>query len=132
VSTAHVGDGASRAILLVDHGSRRTEANAILDTVAEQLRRRAPRRIVEVAHMELALPDIAQGVEACVRAGATEIVVHPYFLGPGVHTQRDIPRAVESAAAQHPGLRIFISEPLGIHDKLVDVVLERVENAPTD
>ena len=82
--------------------------------------------------MDLALPNIAQGVEACVRAGANEIVVHPYFLGPGIHTRRDIPRAVESAAARHPGLRVVVSEPLGVHEKLVDVVLERVENAPLD
>ena len=122
----------SRAILLVDHGSRRAEANAVLDAVAERLRRRSPGCIVEVAHMDLAPPDIAQGILACVRAGATEIVVHPYFLGPGVHTQRDIPRAVESAAAEHPGLRFAISDPLGVHEKLVDVVLERVENAYAD
>jgi sirohydrochlorin ferrochelatase len=122
----------SRAILLVDHGSRRAEANAVLDAVAEKLRQRSPGCVVEVAHMDLAVPDIAQGVLACVRAGATEIVVHPYFLGPGTHIQRDIPRAVESAVAQHPGLRVVISEPLGVHDKLVDVVLERVENAPRD
>ena len=122
----------SRAILLVDHGSRRAEANAVLDAVAEKLRQRSPGCVVEVAHMDLALPDIAQGVLACVRAGATEIIVHPYFLGPGIHIQRDIPRAVESAVAQHPGLRVVISEPLGVHDKLVDVVLERVENAPRD
>lgn len=119
----------SRAILLVDHGSRRPEANAVLDDVAERLRRRFTGRIVEVAHMDLAPPDIAQGILACVRAGATEIVVHPYFLGPGIHTRRDIPRAVESAAAEHPGLRVVISEPLGVHEKLVDVVLERIENA---
>jgi sirohydrochlorin ferrochelatase len=122
----------SRAILLVDHGSRRAEANAVLDALAERLRRRSPGCVVEVAHMDLAEPDISQGVQACVNAGANEIVVHPYFLGPGIHTQRDIPRAVESAAARHPGLRVVISEPLGVHEKLVDVVLERVENAPTD
>lgn len=132
MSAAHEGEGLSRAILLVDHGSRRAEANAVLDAVAEKLRRRSPGCVVEVAHMDLAAPDIAQGVLACVRAGATEIVVHPYFLGPGIHIQRDIPREVESAAAQHPGLRVVISEPLGIHDKLVDVVLERVENASRD
>ena len=122
----------SRAILLVDHGSRRAEANAVLDDVAERVRQRSPGRVVEVAHMDIARPDIAQGILACVRAGATEIVVHPYFLGPGIHTQRDIPREVESAAARHPGLRVVISEPLGVHEKLVDVVLERVENAPAD
>lgn len=117
------------AILLVDHGSRRPEANAQLETLAGELRARAPDRLVAVAHLELAEPTIAQAIDACVVAGATEVVVHPYFLSPGMHTSRDIPRIVAEAAARHPGLRARVSAPLGLHPKLVDVVLERVREA---
>ncbi len=120
---------AKRAILLVDHGSRRAQANALLEEVAEQLRRRAPEAIVCVAHMELAPPDIATAIDDCVGAGAEEIVVHPYFLGPGRHTTEDIPRLVGEAAARHPGVRVAVSEPLGLHEKIVEVILERVEAA---
>jgi len=116
-----------RAVLLVDHGSRRPEANAQLDALAEQVRQRMPERLVAVAHMELAEPSIADAVAACVAAGAQEIVVHPYFLGPGNHTREDIPRLVAQASAQHPGLRVVLTEPLGLHDKLIDVVIARVE-----
>ncbi len=115
-----------RAILLVDHGSRRAEANAQLEELAERVRQRAPGRAVHVAHMELAEPTIADGIGACVAGGAEEIVVHPYFLGPGSHTSRDIPQLVEAAAQQHPSVRIRISAPLGFHEKLVDIVLERI------
>ena len=118
-----------RAVLLVDHGSRREEANSQLDALAERVRARLPDRFVQLAHMELAEPSIEQGVDACVAAGAQEIVVHPYFLGPGNHTRDDIPRLVAEATARHAGLRVAISEPLGLHDKLVDVVLARVEEA---
>lgn len=119
----------SGAILLVDHGSRRPEANAQLETLAERLRSRLPDRVVETAHMELAPPSVHEGVAACVAAGAEEIVVHPFFLGPGRHTREDIPRLVREAAARHPGLRVRISEPLGLHEKLVDLVLERIDAA---
>lgn len=115
-----------RAVLLVDHGSRREEANAQLEALARRVRARLPDRFVAAAHMELAEPSIAQGIEACVAAGAEEILVHPYFLGPGSHTREDIPRLVARAAARHPGLRIAISEPLGLHEGLVDVVLARL------
>jgi sirohydrochlorin ferrochelatase len=118
-----------RAILLVDHGSRRPEANALLDSVAAELTRRVPDRIVRVAHMEIAEPTVAQGIDACVEAGAGEIVVHPYFLGPGNHTRESIPSLVEAAAQRHPDLRVRISEPLGLHPKLVEVIVERVETA---
>ncbi len=118
----------TRAILLVDHGSRQPEANALLDEVAERVRRRVPDRVVRVAHMELAPPSIAESLDACVAAGADDIVVHPYFLGPGSHTSRDIPRLVAEAARRHPGIRVAISAPLGVHEGLVDVILERVED----
>jgi len=118
------------AILLVDHGSRRPEANAVLERVAALLRRRAPGRIVHVAHMDLAGPTIAEGIAACVADGAREIVVHPYFLAPGTHAVRDIPRLVESAGRAHPGVSIRVSEPLGVHEALVDAILDRVEHAP--
>ena len=118
-----------RAILLVDHGSRRSEANAMLEEVAELLRERAPDRAVQVAHMELPEPNIGDGIDACAAQGAEEIVVHPFFLGPGRHTTEDIPRLVAEAARRHPGIRVRISEPLGAHSKLVDVILARLEEA---
>jgi sirohydrochlorin ferrochelatase len=118
-----------RAILLVDHGSRHAEANAQLERLAERLRERAPDRLVRVAHLELAPPGIGEGIDACAAAGAEEVVVHPFFLAPGRHTTRDIPRLVAEAAARHPRLRVRVSEPLGDHPALVDVILERVEAA---
>jgi sirohydrochlorin ferrochelatase len=118
-----------RAILLVDHGSRRIEANEQLERMAELVAERVPDAIVHVAHMEIAEPDIAHGVDACAADGADEIVVHPYFLAPGNHSTKDIPRLVREAAAHYPDLRVHMSEPLGLHPKLVDVILERVEAA---
>jgi sirohydrochlorin ferrochelatase len=115
-----------RAILLVDHGSRRSDANNQLAAVAEAVRVRSPGKIVQIAHMELAQPTIAMGIANCVDAGARAIVVHPYFLGPGYHTRESIPELVDAAAKQHPGIEIRISEPLGLHDGLVDAVLDRV------
>jgi sirohydrochlorin ferrochelatase len=118
-----------RAILLVDHGSRRPEANALLEEIAARIRPRVPERVVAVAHLEIAKPDIAEGIDICVAKGATEIVVHPYFLGPGRHTRDDIPAQVKSAAENHPDVQILTSEPLGAHDALIDVVLDRVRDA---
>lgn len=118
-----------RAILLVDHGSRRPEANEQLAAVAALVAARVPDAIVRVGHMDLATPDIAEAFADCVAAGASEILVHPYFLGPGNHTAHDIPRLVRAAAQSHPEVVVRISEPLGLHPKLVDVILDRIEAA---
>lgn len=120
-----------RSYLLVDHGSRREEANAQTERIAEALRRRVGDP-VRVAHLEIAPPDLPAGIDACARAGAEEVVVLPYFLGPGRHTARDIPEQVRAARERHPTLRIRIAEPLGLHEKLVEVLLERAERARGD
>ena len=65
-----------RAILLVDHGSKREEANRQLDRLAAAVREKSPREIVEFAHMEIAAPSIADGIARCVDGGAELIVVH--------------------------------------------------------
>lgn len=114
-----------RALLLVDHGSRRAEANAQLEALAALVQARLPDVIVRFAHMELAPPSVGEGVEACAAAGASELIVHPFFLAPGSHSTQDIPRLVAEAAARHPALHVRMTEPLGLHPKLVDVVLER-------
>ena len=115
------------AILLVDHGSRRAEANAQLESIAQLLRDRDPERIVRIAHMELASPTIDEGLAACIEAGASEVVVHPYLLAPGRHSREDIPSLAARAATAYPGVTVRVSEPLGVHENLVDVVLARVD-----
>ncbi|MFK7988278.1 MAG: CbiX/SirB N-terminal domain-containing protein [Sandaracinaceae bacterium] len=113
-----------RAYLVVDHGSRRERSNRRLSEVADLLRERVEDP-VEFAHMELAPPSIADGFRACVERGASEVVVLPYFLGPGRHANEDVPRLVEEAAAAHPGVRYKVGPALGPHPLLADLLLIR-------
>jgi sirohydrochlorin ferrochelatase len=102
-----------RALLIVDHGSRLPEAGAHLDRVAAEVQARAPDWIVRTAHMELASPDVAAGIDACVRDGALEVTVHPFFLAPGRHLTRDIPALVADAARRHPGVKVRLGRATG-------------------
>ncbi|MEZ4214852.1 MAG: CbiX/SirB N-terminal domain-containing protein [Myxococcota bacterium] len=120
------------AIVLIDHGSRRAEANAQLEALAREVRARRPDAHVATAHLEVVPPDLAHAVAACVAAGATRVVVHPFFLSPGRHTQEDLPRLVDAARAEHPGVAIALSEPLGLDARIVDVALARIDAARTD
>lgn len=112
-------------LLVVDHGSRRAASNAQLVAVAEALRQRWLQGPVSHAHMEIAEPDVARGVATLVAAGATEIRLLLYFLSDGRHARQDLPRLAAEAAAQHPGLHIEVSPPLGPHPLLVELLLAR-------
>jgi sirohydrochlorin ferrochelatase len=118
-----------KAILLVDHGSVIEEANRMLEGVADLVRTKGAGYHVEHAHMELAEPTIADGFRACVDAGARDVTVHPYMLSPGRHSTGDIPRMVAEAARAHPGVTWRVTEPLGLHELIALVVLERVRQA---
>lgn len=75
--------------------------------------------------MELAAPSIADGFAACVTDGATHVLVVPFFLGPGRHVTRDIPQLAAAAAEGHPGVTYEVRPHLGVHESMVDVILER-------
>ena len=116
-----------KAILVVDHGSRRAEANAALEDVVKLVQARAPKgTCVMAAHMELCAPSINEAIARLAAEGITELVVHPYFLGEGRHVTEDIPALVAAASTGFPGLSVRITKPLGLHALLAELVLVRV------
>lgn len=115
-----------KGIVVVDHGSRRAEANDMMRCVANLIQTMAGDGVVvRFAHMELAAPTVADAFAECVQAGAGEVIVFPYMLSPGRHSTADIPRMVAAAAETHPGVRYSVSRAFGVHEKLAELVLLR-------
>ena len=115
-----------KAILLIDHGSKRAEANEMLACMANLVQAMTgPEVIVEHAHMELAGPDIPAGFAACVARGATDVIAFPYMLSPGRHSTSDIPHLCAEAAARFPGVTHRMTDAFGVHEKLGELILLR-------
>ena len=115
-----------RALLLIDHGSRRPAANEMLECMAALVQRMAGDSVVvRHAHMELAEPSIDQGIAACLAAGATEIIAFPYMLSPGRHSTSDIPALVAAATKATPSVRVTVTAAFGIEAELGEVILRR-------
>ena len=114
------------AIILVDHGSRRPAANEALAAVAELAGRRL-KLTVHVAHLAHGEPTLGQAIERAAGEGARRVVVCPYFLAGGVHTEQDIPSQVAQAAGAHPDVRVEITQPLGPDALLAELVCRRVQ-----
>jgi len=113
------------ALQLIAHGSRRAEANADLEHVAAEVRTRGRYPVVQVSFLELAEPDIEGGGALCVEAGASDVILLPYFLSPGKHVVEDLTAACDRLAARFPAVRFTLAEPLGRHPLLIDVVEQR-------
>ena len=120
-------DTAKTALLLIDHGSRKREANHMLFELVKLMRTLKPGLLIYAAHMELAQPDIASGIRWCVTQGATQIKVVPYMLAPGRHVTQDIPRIVQSCMTEYPEISYIVTEPLGVHKDIASVIFERAK-----
>lgn len=121
-----------KALLLIAHGSRRAEANADLEYLAEAIRQRGDYGHVQVSYLELAEPTIAEGGRLCAEAGADEVVMLPYFLSPGVHARDDMAEAQGLLAKEYATVRFRLAEPLGRHPALVELVLQRALEAESN
>lgn len=115
-----------KGILIVDHGSRKNEANDMLVCMSNLLQTMAgPEVVVRYAHMEIADPGVGAGLADCVAGGATDITVFPYMLSPGRHSTADIPRMVSDAARSFPQVTFSVTPAFGVHEKLAELILER-------
>lgn len=119
-------------VILIDHGSRQTEANDMLIDVLRVFKETTGTTIVEPAHMELAEPTLADAFAACVEQGATEVIIHPYFLAPGRHSTQDIPRMAEEAAALFPLIPYRVTDALGVDVRISDVIALRIKESLSD
>ncbi len=119
-------DPATTGLVIVDHGSRRAESNAMLEEFVRQFAEASPYRVVEPAHMELAEPSIGSAFTRCVERGAARVAVVPYFLAPGKHWHKDIPAITREAAGEHPGVPYVVTAPIGLNPLMTEVIASSV------
>ena len=116
-----------RGLLIIDHGTRSEDANARLASFARAIAERRDDWLVEHAHMEFGSPDFDTALGSLVARGATQVFVHLHFLGAGFHVRESIPALVAAGRERHPEISISVGEPIGQDERLVDIVLERMD-----
>ena len=113
-------------VLLIDHGSRRAEANAQLDDMARRVAARLPPGTpLATAHLEVCPPTITDGIAVLLAQGVDDLRVLPYFLADGRHLREDIPAQVRTALAARPEVRVTVGGALGPDDVLAGLMLRR-------
>jgi sirohydrochlorin ferrochelatase len=113
-----------KALVLIAHGSRRQASNeeviALSGVIAREMKDDYP--IVEAGFLELAEPSIPNALERCVRKGATDICIVPYFLSAGRHVHADIPGEVDQARTMHGGISMTITPHIGASPQMKDLI----------
>ncbi|MGD8617002.1 MAG: CbiX/SirB N-terminal domain-containing protein [Gammaproteobacteria bacterium] len=116
-----------KAMLIVAHGSRREASNDEIRELARSVARRAENSFdrVSCAFLELAEPNIPDGLRELIRDGVRNIVVMPYFLSAGRHVAEDIPGEVDLVRGEFPDVTIGLAPYLGLAHAVPDLLLQQ-------
>lgn len=119
-------------IVMIGHGSPRQTANR-LDSIAAILHNRlhpgCRDDCVRTAYLQFGEPGIDKAIDDCISQGAKKVILHPFFLSEGQHVTKDIPEMIQDARLRHPYVKFVYTEPLGIHEKLAQIAIERIMDA---
>ena len=116
------------AIVLIAHGSRAVAANQAHRKMAVDLEAGLGMP-VWAAFLELADPLIPSTIHQAIAAGATKVLVLPYFLYPGRLLSLDIPELVASTAEMHPDVDIVMMPGFGEDPAVLGVLVAQVRRA---
>ncbi|KKB41453.1 sirohydrochlorin chelatase [Bacillus thermotolerans] len=115
-----------KGILYVCHGSRSKDGYREAVAFVEKAKRFMSVSIQEIGFLELAKPTIEEGFCRCVERGATEIAVVPLFLFAAGHVKQDIPERLNVLKSMFPFVVVSLGEPFGVHERLIALLIERV------
>jgi len=113
-----------KALVLFSHGSLLCGAGEALDAHAARLRARGEYALVEVGYMNYSEPTFAQAVAKCRAAGATDIVVLPFFLVPGYFVTTTLPQQIAQAQQEFPDVSFTVASALGTDERLAEALLD--------
>ncbi|MGG4168134.1 sirohydrochlorin chelatase [Rossellomorea vietnamensis] len=118
-----------QAVLYVCHGSRVEKAREEAVSFIKRCQKHVKTDIQEISFLELASPSIEEGFAVCVDKGATHITVVPLLLLTAVHAKKDIPDEVRKCRDIYPDIHVNYGRPIGVHDKMVESVINKIEEA---
>lgn len=117
------------ALVALAHGSRDPRSARTVRELVSEVRAMRPDLRIETAFLELSRPDFHTVVDRLVRSGVEEIVVVPLLLTEAYHARVDVPSAVGEALARHQGLKIRVTQVLGLGQVFLDVLDKRVRES---
>lgn len=126
-----MGEDPRFGVALLGHGSRRGRCT---DEGLREITRRLAQRFGEVAFVQPAFfeflePTLEETLRAFSQRGIRDVFVMPYFLFDGKEVKRDIPSLLDALRPRFPELQVVLASNLGVDDRLLALLQERVLDA---
>lgn len=114
-------------IIIVVHGSHKKDDSLANFTKVLALSLKKNPEDVKYAYLQFQTPTVEEAISDCIKEGAKTIIVHPLFLFSGMHVTSNIPKIIENFRKKHPEIEFIYTKPVGLHEKLIDIVKEIIE-----
>lgn len=126
--TGSIAAEESVAVVLCARGSSDPAANATIYSLARHLYEGRPYDRVEPTFEGVTDPQLPETLHDIAKQRPDRAVVLPYMFGPGVLTERIQSKATD-VDEQYPYLDVTVGGPLGTHEDLVSVLVDRIAEA---
>lgn len=118
-----------KAVLILAHGSREKNTEKTLEWIVEGVRKKLHITLIEGAYLQFSEKDMEAGIRSLIGKGAKDITIIPYFLFEGVHIREDIPSEIKVLKQKYPEVTIEFGRILGSDERLIDILVDRIQEA---
>lgn len=122
------------AVVLIGHGSTLPYNKEVIEELGRGIEKQGIFKEVRVAFMQLNSPSIEDVLRNLAEGGMKKIVAQPVFLADGAHTTEDIPGKLKIAfegawADLGKDVKLVYAKPIGVDERIVDILVDRVKEA---
>jgi sirohydrochlorin cobaltochelatase len=115
------------AVLFVGHGSKDSQGNEEIRKFVESMQPELSVPIIETCFLEFERPGVNEGLEACVKRGASRVAVIPMMLFSAGHSKIHIPAAIDEIKEKYPHVQFTYGRPIGVHDQVLAILATRLQ-----
>ncbi|MEI3609885.1 sirohydrochlorin chelatase [Pseudogracilibacillus sp. SO10305] len=116
-----------QAILYVAHGTRSQAGVTEAKNFISYYMKHVPVPIQVMSFIDFVFPAVHEGIDLCVAKGAKNIAIVPLLLLEAGHAKNDLPKMIKEAKKKYPHITFTYSPPFGVHDYMVDAIIDRLQ-----
>lgn len=117
--------------IIVAHGMRRGRQNQALEAFISELVKDDIHHY-DIAFLESEHQDLAKVMMTLIQSGVVHFKIVPLLIFSAMHYLKDIPNIVHEMKQMYPGITVEVSEPLGTHPLMTEIIMQRIEDALGD
>ncbi|MBE5660379.1 sirohydrochlorin chelatase [Staphylococcus sp. SS251] len=117
--------------IIVAHGMRRGRQNQALEAFISELVKDDIHHY-DIAFLESEHQDLETVMTTLIQSGVDHFKIVPLLIFSAMHYLKDIPNIVHEMKRRYPDIKIEVSEPLGTHPLMTEIIMQRIDDALVD